>query len=113
MDPLIRIVTIKLGPRSYPVHIGENLLDEIGRICRGLLLKGRAAIVSDKKVADLYGERVSDALANEGFKVSAHLVDPGEPSKSFEVGGRVMRGLCAPWSRSAKLCRGFGWRGGR
>jgi 3-dehydroquinate synthase len=95
MNSLIRIVTIKLGPRSYPVHIGENLLDETGRICRGLLLKGRAAIVSDRKVADLYGERVSDALAKEGFKVSAHLVDPGEPSKSFSVAAA----LCEDFAR--------------
>jgi 3-dehydroquinate synthase len=85
MDPLIRIVTIKLGQRSYPVHIGEYLLDEAGRICRGALLKGRAAIVSDRKVGDLYSERVANALENEGFKVSNHLVIPGEPSKSFEV----------------------------
>ena len=85
MDPLIRIVTINLGSRSYCVHIGENLLDETGRICRGALLRGRAAIVSDTKVGDLYGKRVSDALANEGFKVSNHLVNPGERSKSFEL----------------------------
>ena len=63
MDPLIRIVTIKLGARSYPVHIGENLLDEVGRVCRGALLNGHAAIVSDRKVGDLYRQRVSDALA--------------------------------------------------
>jgi 3-dehydroquinate synthase len=95
MDPLIRIVTIKLGPRSYPVHIGEDLLDEVGRICRGALLKGRAAIVSDTRVADLYGKRVSHALVNEGFKVSNHLVDPGELSKSFEVAAA----LCEDFAR--------------
>src|ERR1700719_4248872 len=85
MDPLIRIVTIKRGPRSYPVHIGDNLLDEVGRVCRGALLNGRAAIVSDRKVSDLYGQRVSDALADAGFRVSTHLVNPGETSKSFEM----------------------------
>jgi 3-dehydroquinate synthase len=85
MNALIRIVTIKLGAVSYSVHIGENLLDETGRICRGTLLQGRAAIVSDRKVGGLYGERVSQALANEGYKVSTHLVEPGEPSKSFEA----------------------------
>lgn len=95
MDPLIRIVTIKLGSRSYPVHIGENLLEEAGRICRGALLKGRAAIVSDRKVGDLYGERVTNALANEGYKVSIHLVNPGETSKSFEVA----EGLCEDFAR--------------
>jgi 3-dehydroquinate synthase len=94
MDPLIRIVTIKLGARSYPVHIGENLLDEIGRICRGCLLSGRAAIV-DRKVGDLYGRRVSDILATEGFEVSTHLVNPGETSKSFEMAEQ----LCEDFAR--------------
>ena len=89
------MVTIKLGSRSYPVHIGENLLDEVGRICRRALLKGRAAIVSDRKVGGLYGERVSGALVKEGFKVSSHLVDPGEPSKSFEVAAA----LCEDFAR--------------
>jgi 3-dehydroquinate synthase len=95
MDPLIRTVTVKLGPRSYPVEIGENLLDEVGRICRAALSTGRAAVVSDRKVGDLYGERVSNALANEGFKVSKHLVNPGEPSKSFEVAAA----LCEDFAR--------------
>src|ERR1700733_3923798 len=93
MDPLIRIVTISLGARSYPVHIGENLLDEIGRICRGSLLNGRAAIVSDKKVGDLYGRRVSAALTSEGFKFSTHLVNPGETSKSFEMAEQLCEGF--------------------
>src|ERR1700736_1128986 len=83
MDSLTRIVTIKLGPGSYPVHIGENLLDEAGRICRRAGLRGRAAIISDRKVGELYGDRASAALTSEGFKVSLHLVNPGETSKSF------------------------------
>jgi 3-dehydroquinate synthase len=95
MDPLIRIVTVKLGSRSYPIHIGDGLLNETGRICRGALLKGHAAIVSDTRVADLYGDRVFDALANEGFKVSKHLVNPGERSKSFEVAAN----LCEDFAR--------------
>ena len=61
----------------------------------GGLLQGRAAIVSDKTVDALYGERVSDALANQGFKVSNHLVNPGENSKSFEVVGACVRTLRA------------------
>ena len=95
IDPLIRTVTVNLGSRSYPVHIGENLLDEVGRVCRGTLLRGRAAVVSDNKVAGLYAERVSTALANEGFKVSIHLVEPGERSKSFEAAAA----LCEDFAR--------------
>ena len=58
-------------------------------------MRGRAAVVSDNKVAGLYGERVSTALANEGFKVSIHLVEPGERSKSFEVAAA----LCEDFAR--------------
>ena len=92
---MIRIVTIKLGARSYPVHIGENLLEEAGRICQGALLKGRAAIITDRKVGALYGERVTNALANEGYKVSIRSIHPGETSKSFEVA----EGLCEDFAR--------------
>jgi 3-dehydroquinate synthase len=95
MDSLTRIVTIKLGPRSYPVHIGKNLLDEAGRICRGTGLQGHAAIISDRKVGDLYGDRVSVALTSEGFKVSLHLVNPGETSKSFEAATALCEDLAS------------------
>src|ERR1700730_5956578 len=93
MDSLTRIVTIKLGPRSYPVHIGENLLDEAGRICRRAGLRGRAAIISDRKVGELYGDRVSAALTSEGFKVPLHLVNPGETSKSFAAAAALCEDL--------------------
>ena len=67
MEPLIRIVTIKLGPRSYPVHIGDHLLNEVGRICRGALLQGRAAVVSNSRlghpmVADRRHRRRADLI---------------------------------------------------
>ena len=95
MDPLIRTVTINLGPRSYPVYIGENLLGEAGQLCRRCSLDGRAALVTDTKVAALYGERVAKTLADSGFKVSIHLIDPGELSKSFPV----VETLCEDFAR--------------
>jgi len=85
MDPQIRTVRINLGPRSYPVYIGENLLDEAGRLCRQASLNGHAALVTDTNVGALYGEQVLKALANSGFKTSVHVVNAGELSKSFEA----------------------------
>ena len=54
MDSLIRTVTIDLGPRSYPVYVGEHLLEEAGRLCRKASLIGHAAIVTDTNVGALY-----------------------------------------------------------
>jgi 3-dehydroquinate synthase len=83
MDPLLRTVTINIGSQPYPVYIGERLLNEVGGICREASLFGRAAIVSDANVAALYGQTLSTAFANAGFKISTHVVAAGERSKSF------------------------------
>jgi len=83
MEPLLRTVTINTGAQPYPVYIGERLLGEAGRICRDSALSGRAAIVSDANVASLYGQTLSIAFANAGFKISTHVVAAGERSKSF------------------------------
>jgi 3-dehydroquinate synthase len=95
MDPLIRTVTINLGQRSYPVYIGENLLDEAGQLCRKASLKGHAALVTDTHVGALYAEQVLKALTNSGFKASIHSVNAGELSKSFEI----VATLCEDFAR--------------
>ena len=103
MDPLIRTVTIDLGPRSYPVYIGENLLDQAGQLCRRSSLEGHAALVTDTKVGALYAERVVKALTDSGFKVSTHLVKAGEVSKSFPV----VETLCEDFARHGIDRRSF------
>ena len=95
MDPLIQTISLNLGPRSYRIHVGDGLIDQAGRICSDLWLRGHAALVSDRNVEALYGDRTSTALQEAGFKVSNHLVDPGEPSKSFDSA----RGLCEDFAR--------------
>jgi len=103
MNPLIRTVTIDLGPRSYPVYIGENLLDQAGQLCRRSSLEGHAALVTDTKVGALYAERVVKALTDSGFKVSTHLVKAGEVSKSFPV----VETLCEDFARHGIDRRSF------
>src|ERR1700758_2827457 len=85
MDPLFQTVSLNLGSRSYPIHVGDGLIDHAGRICAGLGLKGRVALVTDRKVGALYGDRVSTTLKEAGFEVSTHSIEPGEPSKSFKA----------------------------
>jgi 3-dehydroquinate synthase len=93
MDPLIQTVSLDLGPRSYPIHIGDGLIDSIGRICSDLGLSGHAALVSDRNVGALYGAQTSAALEKEGFKISTHLVEPGESSKSFNAAAELCEDL--------------------
>lgn len=95
MDPLIQTVSLNLGPRSYPIYVGDGLIDQAGRICSDLGLSGHAALVSDRNVVSLYGAQTSAALEKAGFKISTHGVEPGEPSKSFTAA----RELCEDFAR--------------
>ena len=93
MDPQIHIVSVRLDQQAYPVYIGENLIERVGRICRECGLTGRAAIVTDRTVDEIYGQTVSGPLTNEGFKISSHVVEAGECSKSFETAAAVCEDL--------------------
>jgi 3-dehydroquinate synthase len=93
MDPQIHTVSVCLGQQAYPVYIGENVIERVGRICRECGLTGRAAIVTDRNVDEIYGQTVSGPLANEGFKISSHVVEAGEYSKSFETAAAVCEDL--------------------
>lgn len=95
MDPLIQTVLVNLGPRTYPIYVGNGLVDQAGRICSELGLKGRVAVVTDRNVGMLYGDRIATTFENEGFTVSNHLVEPGEPSKSFKAATE----LCEDFAR--------------
>jgi 3-dehydroquinate synthase len=83
MEPLFATVTLDLQERSYPIYVGEKILSEIGRFAKAAGLSGKAAIVSDTKVASLYATSVVESLEAERFKTSIHVVEPGERSKAF------------------------------
>src|SRR6516162_10498103 len=83
MESPLRTVTVSLGPRSYPVYIGENILSRVGGWLQDSRQRGRIAIISDDAVEPLYGPPVAASLADAGYNVSTHVVKPGEKSKSF------------------------------
>lgn len=82
-------VHVDLGDRSYPIHIGEGLLDSLGARCTDCRAGSRCLIVSDTHVEPHYGRRVTDALAGAGITAAAAVVPAGEPSKSAECLGRL------------------------
>ena len=75
--------SVALGGRSYEVMIGAGLIDRAGRIVKPLLKRPQAAVVMDRTVANLHGERLLGALRSEGILVRAAVVPPGEETKSF------------------------------
>ncbi len=86
-------VDVRLGPRSYSVHIGAGLLESVGKIARELSLRGRCAIVTDSNVGRLYADRAANALRE--FEPLIVTVPAGEKSKSLAEAENVCEQMIA------------------
>lgn len=82
-------VRIELGPRSYDIHIGVDILPGLGQAVRRAGLGRRALIVADGNVANTHAPLAASSLHAAG--VSAHLVviPPGEATKSLASAERL------------------------
>ncbi len=82
-------VQIELGERSYPVHIGEGLLDQAEPW--QTLKAGKTLIVSNEVVAPLYLNRLLTALGDR--QVSSHIIADGEPHKTVATWSGILDSL--------------------
>lgn len=84
-------MTIDLGPRSYDIHIGFDLLDNLSAVLP-FALGGRSVfILSDTNVAPLYADQVRDSLKKSGAgRVEILKVPAGERSKDFATLEKVV-----------------------
>ncbi|BBH20987.1 3-dehydroquinate synthase [Paenibacillus baekrokdamisoli] len=82
-----RELTVELGDRSYPIYIGEGLLDDAGELFaqRGISKKSPLMIITDENVAERHLEKLQTVLVAAGFDVSTAIIKPGESSKSLAV----------------------------
>jgi len=74
-------VDIDFGPRSYPIIIGDNLLQPTGALNKHV--QGKAMVVTNETIAPLYLDKIMEALGNTP-KASVVLPD-GEAHKTIET----------------------------
>ncbi|PPC85708.1 MAG: 3-dehydroquinate synthase, partial [Methylotenera sp.] len=72
---------VALDNRSYPIHIGSNLLNQAELILTHLKRKN-VAIVTNTTVAPLYLEKLSSTLRNAGVTVIEIVLPDGEAYKN-------------------------------
>jgi 3-dehydroquinate synthase len=82
------------GSRSYPIHIGTDLVGR-AELYRPYLGGGSAAIVTDEVVAPLYLQRTVKALEAAGARTTHIIVPAGEQSKGWETLDKVCDALLA------------------
>ncbi len=94
MNPLPACtITVSTGSRSYPIRIGEGLLEEIGpRLSSDYRFSARIALVADATLRS-YAEAAGNSLAKAGFDPVTLWVPPGEGSKSLLQLGRLLEAL--------------------
>jgi len=66
---------------TYAVHVGDGLLERVGRLMSETDLRGRATIVADAAVAGIYGEQALASLRDAGFDAEMTTIPGGEQHK--------------------------------
>ncbi len=78
----MKTLTVDLGARSYPIHIGQNLLDDPALLAPHI--HGRQVlVVSNETVAPLYLDRLLALLAD--FDVATVILPDGEQFKNLDT----------------------------
>jgi 3-dehydroquinate synthase len=83
-------LTVDLGDRSYPIHIGQGLLNKPELLTRHITGR-QVLVVSNTTVAPLYLARVMQSL--HGLDVSTVILPDGEQYKTLETLNTIFTAL--------------------
>lgn len=85
-------VNVDLGERSYPIHIGVDLVGR-SELFAPHIAGTSVMIVTNTTVEPLYGDRLRAALALLGKNIATVVLPEGEAYKNWETLNRVFDGL--------------------
>ena len=80
-DPIS--LQVSLADRSYPILIGEHLLEHCERLTP--YLRRQVAVITNTTVGEIYLEPLLAALARQGFKALPVVLPDGEEHKSWQT----------------------------
>jgi 3-dehydroquinate synthase len=87
-------IRVALEERSYPIEVGERLLDDPARY-RPHLSGGKVAVVTSTVIAPFYLDRVARALREAGAEVIEVILPDGEEHKTWQTLNLVFDALLA------------------
>lgn len=89
----MNVIPVRSRTGPYRIFVGKNMLSTCGKLLKRAGLTGKVMIVSQPRIAELYGKDLSKALKASGFKVSSHLLPAGEPAKTIDELQNIYRAL--------------------
>lgn len=82
-DESMKTISVGLAERSYPIHIGSDLLNK-SELLLPYLPRKRAVIVSNTTVAPLYLDRLKEVLVHHQINIESIILPDGEQYKNSE-----------------------------
>ncbi|MFQ6131863.1 MAG: 3-dehydroquinate synthase [Armatimonadota bacterium] len=76
-------VRVELGQAAYDIVVGAGLLASTGELLGDSLQGREGLLVTNRRVADLYGPQTLSGLERGGLRASLVVVPPGERSKTL------------------------------
>jgi len=78
-------VSVPLPHQPYDVLIEPGALDRLGPITRQLAPHERCALIGDRAVFELYGQRAVESLQAADYHVTDAVFEPGEKHKTLDT----------------------------
>jgi 3-dehydroquinate synthase len=88
-------VKVSLKGRSYNIIIGRGVLGTAGRALKSLDMGRDAVVITNARLAGLYGAKLRKSLEQAGFSVRMETVPDSEKSKSIAVATRILNRMSA------------------
>lgn len=77
----MKTVTVNVG-KSYNILIEKGLMDSCGELIAKVSSAKKVCVISDSNVYPIYGDRVVQSLASQGYEVIDYVFPAGEASKT-------------------------------
>jgi 3-dehydroquinate synthase len=97
----MRTVTVGLGERAYPIHIGEGLLARADLFLPHLPQR-KISVVTNTTVAPLYLEKFSATLRSAGVEIVSVVLPDGEEHKNWQTLNSIFDALLS--NRCERKC---------
>lgn len=82
-------LTITTPAGSYPIIVGDGVLQQLPEQLAALGLRGTLWLISDSAVSATYGSRLETALRSAGYTLHSYSVPSGEASKELAMAAQL------------------------
>ncbi len=98
------VVRVELGPRSYNIYIGLNLLTQLPKLLVEAGVGQEILLVTNPTVDSYYGPEVRSSLIASGLRIAMAVIPDGENYKSLHTVAEVYdRAVEAEFGRRAAV----------